>query len=64
MDFLSKEGCNGEPEDYEIQEGEEFPDFAISFIIQQGNLYYINWKEAQDNEACIRGRRKPRTQPV
>ena len=54
MDFLSREGCSGEPEDYEIEEGEEFPYFAISSTIQQGNLDSINWKEAQDNDEPLK----------
>ena len=54
VDFLSREGCSGEPEDYEIKEGEEFPDFAIASIIQQGNLDDINWKQAQDNDEPLK----------
>ena len=45
VDYLSREGCSGEPEDYEIKEGENFPDLSVSSIIQPGSLNAINCKE-------------------
>ena len=51
VDYLSRDGCTGNPSAEELQMEKDTKDITISsIIIQQGNLNSIAWKEEQEKD--------------
>ena len=54
-DYLSRDGCTGTPTAEELQIEKGTKDITISsFIIQQGNLSSIAWKEEQEKDEQLK----------
>lgn len=55
VDYLTRDGCNGNPTQYELEEEANTNDLTISaIVIQQGNLSNIDWKDAQGKEENLK----------